>query len=60
MHAGCAKVNGFRRWYALGLPLGTLLFLWIILRTMTLNLAQGGIRWRGTFYSLRELKSNKV
>jgi len=25
-----------------------------------LNLMQGGIYWRGTFYSLKELKQNKV
>lgn len=60
LQAGNAQINGFRRWHALGLPLATGLFVWIILRTMVLNLAQGGIRWRGTFYSLTELKSNRV
>jgi glycosyltransferase involved in cell wall biosynthesis len=47
-------------WYAIGFPLTTLLFLFILLRTMLLNLIQGGIRWRGTFYPLRELKANRV
>ena len=32
----------------------------ILLRTMLLNLWQGGIYWRGTFYSLKKLKTNKV
>jgi len=32
----------------------------ILLRTMILNLVQGGIRWRGTFYSLKELKANRI
>ena len=36
------------------------LFVFILLRTMLLNLWQGGIYWRGTFYSLAELKTNRV
>ncbi len=60
LQAGCARANGFKRWHALGLPVATALFVWIVLRAMVLNLAQGGIRWRGTFYSLTELKSNRV
>ncbi|HZV83200.1 MAG TPA: hypothetical protein VFF53_13635, partial [Geobacteraceae bacterium] len=60
LFADCATFHGSRRWYAAGFPLATLLFVWIILRTMVLNLVQGGIRWRGTFYSLEELKRNRV
>lgn len=45
---------------ALGYPLSAALFVYILLRTMLLNLWQGGIQWRGTFYPLKELKSNKV
>jgi hypothetical protein len=44
----------------IGYPLTTALFVYILLRTMLLNLVQGGIRWRGTFYPLRELKGNLV
>jgi hypothetical protein len=58
--AGCARANGFKRRHALGLPVATLLFVWILMRTMVLNLVQGGIRWRGTFYPLEELKGNRV
>ncbi|HZV81511.1 MAG TPA: glycosyltransferase family 2 protein [Geobacteraceae bacterium] len=60
LFADCATFHGSRRWYAAGFPLATLLFVWIILRTMVLNLVQGGIRWRGTFYPLEELKRNRV
>jgi len=60
LFADCASFHGSRRWYALGFPFATLLFVWIILRTMTLNLLQGGISWRGTFYPLAELKKNRV
>jgi len=60
LFADCASFHGSKRWYAIGFPVCTLLFVWIILRTTFLNLAQGGIHWRGTFYSLKELKSNRV
>jgi hypothetical protein len=49
-----------RSWYAVGYPLASALFVYILVRTMALNLIQGGIYWRGTFYSLEELKSNRV
>ncbi|ASS76054.1 hypothetical protein CIG75_14550 [Tumebacillus algifaecis] len=41
------------------LPLTVLLFVYIIVRSTYLTLRQGGIYWRGTFYSLQELKSMK-
>ncbi len=47
-------------WYALGYPLTSTLFVYILLRTMVLNVIQGGIYWRGTFYSLKELKANRI
>lgn len=60
LFADCASFHGSKQWYAIGFPVCTLLFVWIILRTTFLNLAQGGIHWRGTFYSLKELKANRV
>ena len=60
LFADSASFHRARRWYAVGFPLCTLLFVWILLRTMVLNLARGGITWRGTFYPLRELKGNRV
>jgi hypothetical protein len=56
----CARVHRVKTWYALGYPLGSALFVAILVRTMILNLAQGGIYWRGTFYKLKELKANRV
>ncbi|MDT8420690.1 MAG: glycosyltransferase family 2 protein [Desulfuromonadales bacterium] len=58
--AANARVHGYRAWYALGFPLTAALFTWTIARTLTLNLIQGGIYWRGTFYPLDELKKNRV
>lgn len=44
----------------LGFPLGALLFVYVQWRAVVLNLWHGGIRWRGTHYSLAELKANKI
>ena len=33
-------------------PIGAALFVYIMLRSMTLTLARGGVVWRGTFYPL--------
>ncbi len=41
-------------------PVASLLFVAILWRTMILNLAHGGLQWRGTFYPLRQLKANRV
>jgi hypothetical protein len=58
--ADCTRFHHSRPWYAVGYPVTSALFVFILLRTMLLNLWQGGIRWRGTFYSLKELRSNKI
>ena len=58
--ADCARFHHSKAWYVVGYPLTTALFIFILLRTMLLNLIQGGIYWRGTFYSLKELKANRV
>ncbi len=47
-------------WQLLGFPFAVVLLCAISLRTMTLNLLQGGIYWRGTFYTLKELRKNRV
>ena len=52
--------HGAKRWYAVAFPFTVLLLVYILLRTALLNLSQGGITWRGTFYPLPELKANKV
>ena len=60
LYADCARFHHSRVWYAIGYPVATTLFAVIMMRTMILNLVQGGIYWRGTFYSLKKLKANKV
>ena len=51
MHGG-----SLRRRVAVLLPAGVLLVIYAYLRAVLLTYARGGIRWRGTFYSLRELR----
>jgi hypothetical protein len=58
-----ADTNHFQnlpRWYALGLPLGGILFTYILWKATLKTLWEGGIRWRGTYYPLALLKANKV
>ncbi len=45
--------------YCLSLPLGALLFNYMLLRSTFITLRQGGITWRGTFYSLEELRRRR-
>jgi glycosyltransferase involved in cell wall biosynthesis len=41
-------------------PIGAALFVYIMLRSMVLTLTRGGVVWRGTFYSLSELRRGMV
>lgn len=43
-------------WYAFFHPLGTLAIVYAIAASMSLALWRGGIFWRGTFYSLADLR----
>lgn len=42
---------------ALGLPLGSVLMLVVQIQATVRNLVSGGIRWRGSFYPLAELRN---
>jgi len=55
-----ARAAGLNRLSGLFFPLSTLLMIYIMLRATALNLAQNGIFWRGTHYSLAELRANRV
>lgn len=39
-------------------PLASCIFLFAMLRSMALALVRGGVMWRGTFYSLKELRAH--
>lgn len=55
-----ARLTHLPAWTGLGFPFATVFFLYIVWRSMILTLVQGGIRWRGTLYPLKELKANKI
>jgi glycosyltransferase involved in cell wall biosynthesis len=44
--------------YVLVYPLAVSLFLFAMLRSMTLTLVRGGVVWRGTLYSLKDLRAH--
>jgi hypothetical protein len=48
------------RWSGLAFPLATVIMCFIILRSAWLTEKQQGIRWRGTFYSLAELRRQET
>jgi len=55
-HMGMDIVMRVSPLYCLTLPLGALLFTYMLLRSTFITLRQGGITWRGTFYSLDDLR----
>lgn len=56
----CAKFFGSAAWRGIFYPIGCLLFLYIVWRATFLTLWNDGIHWRGTHYSLKELKANRL
>ena len=59
-HTEAAREFGASRLWGLSLPVGALLFVWMLGRSMVVTLRRGGIEWRGTFYALKDLKSGIV
>lgn len=55
-----AKAFQLNRLSGLFFPLSSLLMMYIVLRGTVLNLWHNGIHWRGTHYSLAELRKNKI
>ena len=60
LHMRGAREAGAPLRGALLYPVVSLIFAWIVLRALVVNLWQGGITWRGTFYPLSELRKNRV
>lgn len=54
--AGGAYVLRASPLYGLTQPIGAMIYLYMVMNSTVLTLRQGGIVWRGTFYSLKELR----
>jgi len=59
-HLGVDLVMRFSPFYCLTLPIGAILFAYMLLRSTIITLIQGGIVWRDTFYPLEELRRGSV
>jgi hypothetical protein len=58
--AESARRVGYRPWVGPLFPFAAAFLLYVVVRSMLVTLRTGGIRWRGTFYPLAELKRNRV
>jgi glycosyltransferase involved in cell wall biosynthesis len=59
-YSEAARNAGIRLWQAPLMPIGVTLFVYSVMRSMVVTLRQGGVRWRGTFYPLSELRRGRV
>jgi glycosyltransferase involved in cell wall biosynthesis len=60
MYALVAHGVRSKLWLALGYPIAALIFVYIVIAAVWYTVSRRGIEWRGTFYSLDELKRNTV
>ena len=52
------RTNGISPLYAVTFPIAATLVLYSMVRSMVVTLRRGGVDWRGTFYSLAELREH--
>lgn len=53
-----SKYNGVASWAVVFAPVAALLLAYSLLRSAFTTLWHGGVRWRGTFYSIAELRTH--
>jgi glycosyltransferase involved in cell wall biosynthesis len=58
IYCSARRVTRVAPTYVLVYPLAASLFLFAVVRSMSLALVRGGVAWRGTLYSLRELREH--
>jgi glycosyltransferase involved in cell wall biosynthesis len=60
IYVGMSTKSDIPPYYFLLHPVSTALFVYTMLRSTFLTLGRGGVRWRGTFYPLDELRKGMV
>jgi glycosyltransferase involved in cell wall biosynthesis len=60
IYVGMSWESDIPAYYFVLHPVGAAIFVYIMLRSMTLTLAHGGVVWRGTFYPLEDLRKGMV
>lgn len=60
IYVGMSRRSPIPPYYLLLHPISTALFLYILLRSMSVTLWRGGVVWRGTMYPLEELRKGMV
>lgn len=60
MYVRIASLQPSKPWLAVAYPIAALIFLYILWASAVVALARGGISWRDTHYSLRELRRNRI
>jgi hypothetical protein len=60
LYIGMSLYSDVRPWYILLHPVSTMLFIYIVLRSMFFALRNNGVEWRGTMYPLDELRRGLV
>jgi Glycosyl transferase family 2 len=58
--AGAAREFGESPLWGLSLPIGALIFVWMLARSTIVTIWRGGVEWRGTFYPLEDLRKGIV
>jgi glycosyltransferase involved in cell wall biosynthesis len=57
IYLGMSWYSDIPMYYVVLHPVGALLFCYALIRSMVLTLARGGVEWRGTVYSVAELRA---
>ncbi|HEY0565691.1 MAG TPA: glycosyltransferase family 2 protein [Terriglobales bacterium] len=60
LYAGISLASDIGALYMFTHPLGALLFIYAMIRSTVITLARGGIEWRGTRYSLAEIRRSQT
>ncbi|MFZ0801835.1 MAG: glycosyltransferase [Terriglobales bacterium] len=60
IYVGMSRMSDIPAYYFVLHPVSSVLFVYIMLRSMVLTLGRGGVVWRGTFYPLKELRKGMV